>query len=305
MKRFIALACCFGALGALVRAATISENGPEYGPFPPEKGFFFAGTMLKPTETPEALDPGTTCPDDMLEVEGDFCPFVEQRCLRWLDPRAAIRLQCAEFAPTKKCGLKTKPRHFCIDRYEWPNKPGSTPVVAIDWYKAKDSCQSLGKRLCLDSEWTVACEGQERLPYPYGFARNPEACNIDKVWRNVDFGAYANTRTRAAEVARLDQRVPSGSRPACVSPFGVHDMTGNVDEWVVNESGKPFKSGLKGGYWGPVRTRCRPMTTSHEEKFSFYQVGFRCCADVPPEKPAARATRGAPPKDFTARWGGL
>ncbi len=59
-------------------------------------------------------------------------------------------------------------------------------------------------------------------------------------------------------------------------------MVGNVDEWVINESqfGKPFKSGLKGGYWGPVRTRCRPMTTGHEETFRYYQIGFRCCEDA-------------------------
>jgi formylglycine-generating enzyme required for sulfatase activity len=61
-------------------------------------------------------------------------------------------------------------------------------------------------------------------------------------------------------------------------------MTGNVDEWVKNETGKcsPHCSGLKGGYWGPIRARCRPMTTFHGEGYSYYQNGFRCCADVPP-----------------------
>jgi sulfatase modifying factor 1 len=56
-------------------------------------------------------------------------------------------------------------------------------------------------------------------------------------------------------------------------------MTGNVDEWVVNVSqfGQPYVSGLKGGYWGPVRTRCRPMTTGHEQTFRYYETGFRCC----------------------------
>ena len=47
--------------------------------------------------------------------------------------------------------------------------------------------------------------------------------------------------------------------------------------WVVNEQAKPYKSGLKGGYWGPVRDRCRPMTTGHEQSFRYYQTGFRCC----------------------------
>jgi formylglycine-generating enzyme len=83
-----------------------------------------------------------------------------------------------------------------------------------------------------------------------------------------------------------------------VSPFGVHDMTGNVDEWVVNESGHPYKSGLKGGYWGPVRTRCRPMTTAHYEEFIFYQIGFRCCGDIQegsPEGGASTPTMGRSP----------
>ena len=59
-------------------------------------------------------------------------------------------------------------------------------------------------------------------------------------------------------------------------------MTGNVDEWVVNEGGHPYKSGLKGGYWGPVRDRCRPMTVAHNELFEFYQIGFRCCGESGP-----------------------
>jgi formylglycine-generating enzyme len=48
----------------------------------------------------------------------------------------------------------------------------------------------------------------------------------------------------------------------------------------VSQVGKPFMSGLKGGYWGPVRTRCRPMTTAHNETFRYYQIGFRCCGEA-------------------------
>ena len=57
-------------------------------------------------------------------------------------------------------------------------------------------------------------------------------------------------------------------------------MTGNVDEWTrtVREGERP--SILKGGYWGPVRTRCRPTTRSHDENHMFYQQGFRCCSNV-------------------------
>jgi hypothetical protein len=252
-------------------------------------GDLHASLGVKSTASP-VLEPSGGCAAGMVDIEGDYCPYLEQACLRWMDPETKQR--CAEFAPTSVCKSKTAHKHFCVDRFEFPNVPGEKPAVMKSWIEAKSTCESEGKRLCGESEWTLACEGRERLPYPYGYARNDEACNIDKPHPEVDEAAIADPARRTAEVARLDQRDPSGAREACVSPFGVHDMTGNVDEWVVNESGKPYKSGLKGGYWGPVRDRCRPMTIAHNEEFSFYQIGFRCCSDpvpgaIAPEHPGS------------------
>jgi formylglycine-generating enzyme len=234
---------------------------------------------VTPILQPEAI---SACPAGMVEVEGDYCPVLEQKCLRWLDPD--MKLRCAEFATTSKCQSKVQKKHFCMDKFEYPNHAGEKPVVMKSWVDAATTCKSEGKRLCKDSEWTLACEGKEHLPYPYGYARNAEACNIDRPHPNVDERALANPFTRAAEVARLDQRTASGSHEACVSPYGVYDLAGNVDEWVVNESNFPYQSGSKGGYWGPVRTRCRPMTTAHSETFAFYQLGFRCCGDADEQK---------------------
>lgn len=241
------------------------------------------GTVIVGPFVRAALEPALAkehCPADMVEVEGDYCPELAQKCVRWLDsPKKEVR-RCAEFAPSGACATRTVKKHFCVDRYEYPNRAGATPVVMASWYEAQATCKKSGKRLCGDSEWTLACEGQERLPYPYGVKRDSAACNIDKPHPAVDERALANPKTRAAETKRLWQGEASGSRAACVSAYGAFDMTGNVDEWVVNESGRPFKSGLKGGYWGPVRDRCRPMTTAHGEEFSFYQIGFRCCSDA-------------------------
>jgi sulfatase modifying factor 1 len=240
------------------------------------------GSFLEPSPPARALPSDESCPADMVGVEGEYCPVVAQTCLRWLDPQM---LQCAEFARTpalQSCPVKTQHKRFCIDRYEWPNQVGAMPRYMASWGEAKASCEGLGKRLCADTEWTLACEGPERQPYPYGdgYVRDDRACNIDKpyIWPHPE--RIYDTRQQDEELARLDQREASGSREACVSPYGVHDMVGNVDEWVVNESqaGKPFRSGLKGGYWGPVRTRCRPMTTAHDETFRYYQIGFRCCS---------------------------
>jgi sulfatase modifying factor 1 len=87
------------------------------------------------------------------------------------------------------------------------------------------------------------------------------------------------------EIDRLWQGAASGASPRCRSPFGVYDMTGNVDEWTESVQAASPRSILKGGYWGPVRTRCRPSTRRHGEDYACYQQGFRCCVDVPTEPP--------------------
>jgi hypothetical protein len=272
------------AWDGLIAARPADAEAPQILPLLARHDAIF-GRFIRPGASSALPSVEEGCPPDMVEVDGDYCPLVEQKCLRWLDPET--KLQCAEFehkGPAGACTLKTQHQHFCVDRYEWPNRAGALPTYMASWREAKASCESLGKRLCNDTEWTVACEGPDRQPYPYGdgYARDPEACNIDRpyIWPHPE--KVYDPSTQAAELARLDQREPSGSRASCVSPYGVHDMVGNVDEWVVNVSqfGKPFQSGLKGGYWGPVRTRCRPMTTAHDETFRYYQIGFRCCGDA-------------------------
>lgn len=217
----------------------------------------------------------TPCPDDMAEVKGAFCTELEQRCLKKRKP-----WQCAAFEKPSRCKGERKPMHYCIDRYEYPNQKGETPEVMQSWDDAKAKCEAQHKRLCTDSEWTLACEGPDELPFPYGYARDPARCPIDKKSPKVNESLLFNPRTQDAEVARLDQREPSGSRPQCVSAYGVFDLTGNVDEWVVNERGRPHQSALKGGNWGEYRNACRPTTRGHDEGFRYYQTGFRCCRDI-------------------------
>jgi formylglycine-generating enzyme required for sulfatase activity len=220
----------------------------------------------------------------MQLVEGDSCPYAQQRCVDWIDVK---RDRCRRYAPDPRCVGRRRPMRFCIDRYEFPNQKGVYPAVMVDFVQAQTACKAEGKRLCSDQEWTFACEGTELRPYPYGFQRDATACNIDRPYRLPDLQAFSQSRDISSELSRLDQRVQSGSMGRCVSPFGVYDMTGNVDEWVVNKEAADSPvdertsdiSGLKGGYFGPVRDRCRPMTTDHNRWFRFYQVGFRCCSN--------------------------
>src|SRR6201999_2749942 len=105
-------------LQLLPRPAT--ESGAEAALF---------GRFVKPGATPDVLPSEASCPPEMVEVEGEYCPYVEQKCLRWLDPDT--KLQCAEFdkaTASARCSMQTQHKRFCIDRYEWPNKVGALPV---------------------------------------------------------------------------------------------------------------------------------------------------------------------------------
>jgi formylglycine-generating enzyme required for sulfatase activity len=208
-----------------------------------------------------------------------------QACTKWIDHKWPER--CADYDRDKWLtiakDLPTQNIHVCMDRFEYPNRKGEFPIIMVSWYEARDACKTEGKRLCSEDEWTYACEGDEATPYPSGYSREASECVNDRPWKKFDDQALMpRSGPRAmAELDRLWQGQPSGSRAACKSKAGVYDMTGNVDEWTKSSIAGERPSVLKGGYWGPVRTRCRPATKAHDESHTFYQQGFRCCADPP------------------------
>jgi hypothetical protein len=257
----------------------------------------------------DASLPGTSegCPDDMVLVHGDYCPDVQQTCLehhsefdhdqarkkaRGTSAPSTVSERCMRYEEPSKClSKKRQPMRYCMDRYEWPNKKGELPALLVSWQDAAKLCESRGKRLCTEAEFNFACEGEAMLPYTYGYVRDAEACNIDRPYRKREkkLFKYESCMKRPdckAELEKLDQRLPTGSMPRCVSPFGVYDLNGNINEWVVRPNQKyPTRSGLKGGWWGPVRGRCRPTVGFHKEDDYGYEEGFRCCQDAASASP--------------------
>jgi formylglycine-generating enzyme required for sulfatase activity len=207
----------------------------------------------------------------MVLVEGSYCTDVLQVCARWLDDETLPFARCAEYqAPSRCIGAHVKER-FCIDRFEYTAPGEALPMNYASFEKANAVCGSLGKRVCSESEWNFACEGEEMRPYPYGFSRE-SACNQDRTDLYEPNPHYQ---------VLADRREPAAARPGCVSPFGVYNMAGNMDEPVLREGSahvEPYRNALKGGWWMPARNRCRPATTAHDDYYKDIQVGVRCCS---------------------------
>jgi formylglycine-generating enzyme required for sulfatase activity len=220
------------------------------------------------------------CPAGMIEINGEYCPFVQETCLKWIDSEKEHPFMCDSFAYPTKCLAKTSHMNFCIDKFEAQNSVGQIPEVFIDWFTAKERCQSSNKRLCDIKELTLACEGPDIKPYPYGYKRDIKKCNMGHQWIDPDNTPFE----------KLDKRAPSGSYETCKSDYGVYDIVGNVDEFSINSDGfmnkAPFKSALFGGHYvNGIRNRCRDqgvpsVTTSHGPSAKNYEMSYRCCSNI-------------------------
>lgn len=215
---------------------------------------------------------GSRCPDEMVLVAGSYCRQVEQRCLKWLDPPSLPFARCAQYSEPSRCVGRRAELRYCIDRFEYTPPGAQLPLGGQSLKSANQLCNGLGKRLCTEPEWTFACEGEQMQPYPYGFVRQP-LCNQDRT----------DLFERGKPWQLRDWREPSGARPRCVSPWGVFNLVGNLDEPVIRTdvaAGAPYSSALKGGWWLPGRNRCRASTLGHDDAYRGFQVGVRCCANA-------------------------
>jgi len=196
----------------------------------------------------------------------------------------------------------------CVDLFEYPNRVCELPFVWGTPAEADNLCRAEGKRLCTQSEWTLACAGDPLggadRAYAYGSELDLEICNTN---RPHAFGPDGQTWLCSAQTAETawstcaTETEPSGAFPRCRSRFGVFDLHGNVAEIMT----RPGPDGevltqLKGSaffYVDVAREPAAPQKPGGRETYpdhcaydprwhvellptarhSNYHLGFRCC----------------------------
>lgn len=251
--------------------AAVVESRTRPTPVPPQVRTRPSASTRPAASVRAPPSPPPACPPEMVLVEGNYCPRVKHTCLEWLDDESLPFARCKRYAPQAECLGERRRLRFCIDRFESADDDG-LPVNYQSFHLSNQRCRAQGKRLCLESEWNFACEGEQMLPYPYGLTREPK-CNQDR-----EDLFEANPRRRILR----DLRLPNDPDSRCRSPFGVINMVGNLDEPVRKDTGHQprFNNALKGGWWMAGRNRCRPATTAHDDYYRDMQVGTRCCQDA-------------------------
>ena len=172
------------------------------------------------------------------------------------------------------------------------------PVVGVNWYDAKAFCEFHKKRLPTEAEWEKASRGPRANLYPWGNEFDPQKANFGK---------------------RRESTAPVDAYAEGVSPYGVHNMAGNVFEWVadwydpryyrrsqatVNPTGPENavwlggtgtyvdrltvgeKRVIRGGSWiapeATLRTTHRFWNNPLNNSYGV-GLGFRCARTAPPE----------------------
>lgn len=149
----------------------------------------------------------------------------------------------------------------CMDMYEAPNKPGAPVYNPGNWFGAVGVCQQSGKRLCSTQEWMLACQGPG-WEFPYG---------------NEYIDSYCNVGYTEGHLERI------GSRPFCVSAWGVYDLIGNAQEWAGTEK-KENATVLGGRFFDAPgeAISCRGSLVAGNPILEGNELGMRCCIDPKP-----------------------
>lgn len=135
------------------------------------------------------------------------------------------------------------------------------PAVYLDWFDAYAFAKWQNRRLASEMEWEKAGRGSDGRQYPWGDEPKTGAANL-----------YSGAR-------RTGGWSEVGQYPGDCSPYGVHDLAGNVSEWTASDdgSGSPV---VRGGNFmsedGQLARRVVELSPYTLDE----RIGFRTAGDI-------------------------
>jgi formylglycine-generating enzyme required for sulfatase activity len=235
----------------------------------------------------------TDCPRMAVIPAGEFtmgAPASEQGAGAEAQHRVTISAPFAvskfeiSFGEWDACVAQGGCRGYRPDDEGWGRN--ANPVMNISWEDAKSYVDWLSHktghtyRLLSESEWEYAARAGTTTPYPFEGGPSPSAANYDG---SADgSGPSGVNRQRTVAV---------GSFPA--NRFGLHDMNGNVSEWVEDcwhdaytamtpTDGSAWLDGncngrvVRGGSWEDSQVELRSAArTGGSKEDRFYTDGIR------------------------------
>ncbi len=191
-----------------------------------------------------------------------------------IDETPVTNTQFARFLAASKY----KPQHSENFLKHWsggmpPKGKEEHPVVYLDLDDARAYAKWAGKRLPTEEEWQYAAQGTDQREYPWGDRMEPGRCNDGSTGGTTQVKAFPNGR----------------------SPFGCHDMCGNVWHWTesVRTDGRTRFCIVRGGGWFTAKGSNwymdgGPRPANFAAKFLLTwagldrcaSVGFRCVAEI-------------------------
>lgn len=200
--------------------------------------------------------------DEVYEFDGYEEPLFERET-----PQRVIYLRSYyidKYVVTNRQYLKFIEETGHREPYDWGNplwNQPNHPVVGVGWDDAEAYANWAEKRLPTEAEWEKAARGTDTRWWPWGNKFHRKYCN-------------------SAEL-NLSRTVEVGKYPLGVSPYGAHDMAGNV--WEICD-GYWLGRGrvMKGGCFISRATFCRVTArwSPDDEDRGAVWLGFRCVKDL-------------------------
>lgn len=133
------------------------------------------------------------------------------------------------------------------------------PVAGVTWYEAAAYAKWAGKQLPTLAQWWRAALGDVDRPYPWG-------SDFSTLNERANFSMMATT--------------PVDRLAAGMSPYGAHDMAGNVREWLAGRPGAARYPAIGGSWQDPSYMFYTPNIERFAPGFTSEAVGFRLAKPV-------------------------